>query len=1205
MCKYLSYILLVFPVLAFAQSQDQNYIKTTSYKVPTSQVTPSEEQKIQTITYYDGLGKPIQEVAYKQSSSGKDIVTPIDYDDLGRQTKEYLPYVPTSVASQNYVSTALTDVLNYPEYVGQIPFSDKQIEASSLNRVMKQSASGNDWALGSGHEIKFDYQTNSALDAVKLFNFRADWDVLYGLYKIPTSLGTNSYAINQLYKTITYDENTTATPMEQNGSTVEFKDKDGRVVLKRTYSNVGTGTTMERHNTYYVYDQFGNLTFVIPPKADGAITSDVLNNLCYQYKYDYRNRLVEKKLPGKQWEFIVYDKLDRVIATGPAFSPFSDLQTVPPAQPIVGWIITKYDVFGRPVYTGWEQSTTVTSAGRFAKQNTANSLTNFDEVKSATPTTIDGITDVYYTNTVAPTTFKLLSVNYYDDYNFQAFTPAISYVTGGYNNSDHKPKGLSTGSWTRMLTTSSSTTGERSYTIYDDKARPVKAFSLNHLGGYTQIESNFDFMGKVLYTETRHKRTDSSTEIFVREDFNYSDQDRLLSHYHKVGVNGTPQLIAENTYDELGKLTSKKVGNTSSNPLQKVDYTYNIRGWLSEINKTGWDSSVNQYPLNVSGEPNDLFAFKINYNTVQNETNYTGKALYNGNIAETYWRTSGDNSLRKYGYFYDDLNRLRNSVYQKPFTSVPVTNMYNESMSYDKNGNIKTLQRNGDFDAQTGQIQIDNLNYFYKTDTLGNETNQLAKVTDDTNSDSSLGFKNGTNTDDDYSYDANGNLISDKNKSVKITPTTSVTLSNVKYNHLNLPTEIFFASNKKINYIYNAVGQKTQKIVTIGTTITTTDYLSGGFQYENTVLKFFPHAEGYVNHDEGVYKYVFNYTDHLGNVRVSYTQSPTTNTPVIMEQNHYYPFGLKHTNYNVGILKFRGGNPISSIVNPYKYKFGNKEFQDDFSINMYDFGARNYDPALGRWMSMDAMSEKYYPISSYCYALNNPNYFVDPDGNYIEIYYGEDSKKKSRYEYQKDRDYSKIKDSFLSDAYKALDALYVASNIEVDGETTNLIQTLMDDKRELSVVEGGEQGGSHFAKGRDFESKGKWFENSKNVIGTIHLNTKEGNLYDDVNNTSGKELRSLYDSNNLSKHTRIVSATSIFGHEIAHAFNYATKPSDYRNRVNDISTQNYFPYFKNAEEAKATTLSNLININLGEPQRNNYRAIGVPTVGVLSNQIKK
>ncbi|UOX34834.1 hypothetical protein LXD69_04820 [Flavobacterium sediminilitoris] len=151
-------------------------------------------------------------------------------------------------------------------------------------------------------------------------------------------------------------------------------------------------------------------------------------------------------------------------------------------------------------------------------------------------------------------------------------------------------------------------------------------------------------------------------------------------------------------------------------------------------------------------------------------------------------------------------------------------------------------------------------------------------------------------------------------------------------------------------------------------TIITTYLL--GFQYKNSRLEFFPHAEGYVKYDQGDYSYVFNYTDHLGNIRLSYTYINNSNiidTDEIVEENQYYPFGLKHETHNSS--------------NAYQYKFNGKELQTELGLNLYDYGARNYDPAIGRWMNMDNMSEKYFTSSPYVYAGNIPTKFVDYDGN--------------------------------------------------------------------------------------------------------------------------------------------------------------------------------------------------------------------------------
>jgi RHS repeat-associated protein len=316
--------------------------------------------------------------------------------------------------------------------------------------------------------------------------------------------------------------------------------------------------------------------------------------------------------------------------------------------------------------------------------------------------------------------------------------------------------------------------------------------------------------------------------------------------------------------------------------------------------------------------------------------------LYNGNIAETFWSTATDGGfVRNYGYKYDSLNRLKDATYQK---SGQVTGMYNENLSYDKNGNIMNLSRYGDRDEQYLPIQIDNLGYNY-----GTNSNQLKSVTDATNNTS--GFKDGITTGNDYEYDVNGNMTVDKNKNI-----TAIT-----YNHLNLPTKIIFPTGN-IVYIYNASGQKVQKVVTENTTVTTTDYLRG-YQYKNTVLQFFPTVEGYVKNTPvsgtNTYSYVFNYTDHLGNTRLSYTKDTTTGSLKILEENNYYPFGLKHSPYN-----------SLTPAQEYKYKFQGQERQDELGLNWDSFKYRNYDYAIGRFMGIDPLAEKYSYQSPYNFSEN-------------------------------------------------------------------------------------------------------------------------------------------------------------------------------------------------------------------------------------------
>jgi len=188
--------------------------------------------------------------------------------------------------------------------------------------------------------------------------------------------------------------------------------------------------------------------------------------------------------------------------------------------------------------------------------------------------------------------------------------------------------------------------------------------------------------------------------------------------------------------------------------------------------------------------------------------------------------------------------------------------------------------------------------------------------------------------------------------------------------------------------------------------VTNTDYM-GGFQYVAGKLSFFPHAEGYVTATSKKsavgaptsysFNYVYQYKDHLGNNRLSYTNNILSpGSIVVLEENHYYPFGLKHTNYNTTkyeFVKVESGNdyyinieqlPAGGVSN-YKYKYNGKEYQDELGFNVYDYGARFYDPATGRWYSVDQMAEKYYDSSSYIYTLNNPVIYVDPDGNEVEM----------------------------------------------------------------------------------------------------------------------------------------------------------------------------------------------------------------------------
>ncbi len=404
---------------------------------------------------------------------------------------------------------------------------------------------------------------------------------------------------------------------------------------------------------------------------------------------------------------------------------------------------------------------------------------------------------------------------------------------------------------------------------------------------------------------------------------------RLTKHTQSIN-SSSPELIAENEYDELGQLIGKGVGNlaSSSSRLQDIDYSYNIRGWLKEIND--------------ADNTNKLFNFKLSYNDP-----VSGTPLFNGNISRVDWRTDNtDSGLKYYQYYYDDLNRITSATANS-------TNYNVSGISYDKNGNITNLTRRGVINSTSTSFgNMDVLTYGYDSN-----SNKLKAVNDSGNT--TYGFKDASSLTTQYTYDLNGNMTKDENKDI-----TAIT-----YNHLNLPDSITLPGGT-ISYIYDATGVKQRKVAAG----TTTDY-AGNYLYQGGILQFFNHPEGYVENDNGIFKYHYQYKDHLGNIRLSYTNSGSAGSPnvVISEENNYYPFGLRHKGYND--LGNGYGNSAAK-----KYKFGGKELQEEHNLEWYDVSARNYDPALGRWMNIDPLAESMPEWSPYNFAFNNPIRYVDPLG---------------------------------------------------------------------------------------------------------------------------------------------------------------------------------------------------------------------------------
>ena len=329
-----------------------------------------------------------------------------------------------------------------------------------------------------------------------------------------------------------------------------------------------------------------------------------------------------------------------------------------------------------------------------------------------------------------------------------------------------------------------------------------------------------------------------------------------------------------------------------------------------------------------------------------------GIPCYNGNISSTAWRSEEDDTdgiSKGYLFAYDSMNRMTDARYGEGENLTGNLNRYDEQVtSFDKNGNILGLRRCGAIGPENFGV-IDSLYLSY-------QGNHLLNVTDYAKNDvygSSTNFRDGIRSSAEYAYDLNGNLIQDLNKGI----------ARIRYNCLNLPSAIEFTDGRTISYLYSADGTKLEAIHAMGDSVTTTDYC-GKAIYENGSLdKILLDGEGFVSFADDVsYSYHFFLKDYLGNVRVVYNEDREAE-----EVNHYYPFG--------GILA------STSSVQPYKYN--GKEQDRKGGLDWYDYGARMYDPVLGRWHVADPMSEKNYSITPYGYCLNNPVKHIDPDGKQV------------------------------------------------------------------------------------------------------------------------------------------------------------------------------------------------------------------------------
>ncbi|WP_343571421.1 DUF6443 domain-containing protein [Sphingobacterium sp.] len=639
-----------FQNLVSTPTAGQNYILTRTFRdtVKLAQLANQRTigQENQTIQYFDGLGRPSQTVQLMASPTYKDVIQHIEYDGFGRENTKYLPYAEKSgngsfrAGAKTMQSDFYKDGLGWDAAVVKTPnpYAITVFENSPLNRVLELGAPGAAWqplpTPGTGHTVKMDYGSNttSGLDVVKLWAITANG-----------ASSTTNYVAGKLYRTTTRDENTVNTTA-RSGSVDEYKDFEGRVVLRRVWENESKAL-----NTYYVYDDFGDLRYVLPPAVTGSSFSELsadptfanFDNYIYAYKYDERRRLVEKKIPGKGWEYLVYNKNDQVVLTQDAEQRVRK-----------EWNYSRYDAFGR-----------ITSSGLYTNTTKVTRTEVAALVDAATGPLWETRSGADYPSPV--TTFPLagpdvtltpLIVNYYDDY---AFSGATTLPVNGITKSTNI-KSLQTGA---KVYRTDGTLPLLTVMYYDDYGRVIQSASKNHLDGTDYVTNTYSFPGELLTSTRVHTpATGVATTIITTNEYDHVG--RLVLTKERIGSQAEVTL-ASNSYNEIGQLKSKAVGKTGleSDFVNTTTYSYNERGWLSK-----------------SSSPK--FSQQLKY---QDGTN----PQWNGNISQQLW---GDDSTlpNTFSYQYDKLNRLTSGTNGQTGTASIA-----EVITYDDlgMGNIKTLKR--------------------------------------------------------------------------------------------------------------------------------------------------------------------------------------------------------------------------------------------------------------------------------------------------------------------------------------------------------------------------------------------------------------------------------------------------------------------------------------------------------------------------------
>lgn len=561
-----------------------------------------------------------------------------------------------------------------------------------------------------------------------------------------------------------------------------------------------------------------------------------------------------------------------------------------------------------------------------------------------------------------PSFNEIIAENFYDGHD--GTSQVINLTTNPqYIGREYKTKNKILGSSSDWITET------MSYDIFGNK---VNIVGNNHLTltstNCEQLSLSYDYDNNILSNNRTHTYNSIATNFNERKV--YDIQGRFIDYF--VSHAGIEKKAANYNYDFQDNLIERNIhyeNNSGINTfLQSVDYSYNAQGWMYKINNATLGGTNIALPINCSPTlPNpgtttitdpldnkDLFYQELKFDNLHSGIN--GTIQKNGNISQVVWRTRG--RLRQaFSYTYDELNRIKTSTYYdvNDFGGVTASNTYNSSFNYsDLRGNISTLNRAGLYlnGSCWTQATLDNLSYSYTTN-----TNKLSSI-----SEAALASQGGFRaTSGGYTYDSNGNLKSDVSKGI----------TNINYNHINLPTLIDFGGGKVIEFTYLANGQKIKKVVknTLGVVLYTQHYIHG-IEYRNNTIEALYHDEGRIYNDGGIYRREYFINDYLGNNRLVFCDINNNGVIAvpgeISQELHYDPFG-----YSLE------GAFMNSTFTDNCYQYNRKELNNDFNLGMYDYGARMFSPGIGRFLGVDPIADEFSHATTFNYAENEPISNID------------------------------------------------------------------------------------------------------------------------------------------------------------------------------------------------------------------------------------